>query len=1342
MNLPRILPILTVACMLQGSAFAQQRTLDASTNNINRVLGQTWWFDDNNSGNAIGLTQTNGVATVEGNLPGWAWTQFSFLQRNAATNAVEITTKALGNANYASAGPGSVYYDNLAPTTNTTNKTIGWLETGRDFTINSNSTVVVASGGVMFHNNNHYIRSATAGAGNLTSGYSAGGGTNELFLIAAFNSADYRVDSVNIVNNGTTPVAVVVDGVASAQMGLNRPNTYSGGTYVNRGRVMGYQVGAYGTGTVTVRDGDAQAWLRASGTYANNFNLAGIGWIEGAGRLGAVRFNNGARIGGTVTLAGNTRLTPWENTVTGYVEGRITGPFALEKTGAGHLVINNAANDYGATLHTAGGLQVGNAANPNARLGTGPVTVSGSAFLAGFGTVHGPVTLSGTASIEPGWLNEYATLRLASNVTFAAGTVLRADLDNLNRDVLDVTGQLNAGGGTLEARVRGPLNPGRYVIARYGTLTNTFNATVLSNSPRRAFTVDTNTVGEIALVLGSSAVTNLVWKPLANAAWALDAELDWLGNGVTRTPFYSGDDVSFTDAGALTNTVTVTGTLLPGNVTVNSTTNYTFAGTGAITGIARVTKRGPSTLTLTAPSTYTGGTFVEAGTVKLGAAAGLPANGSVTVSPGATFDYNGQGTATTRNYTFTIAGDGVGGAGALVNSGAAIFGNASLAFLNLAANATVGGTNRFDIGTGVTGHVLNGNGFTLTKTGPNEVNLRPQFVTNLASIVVNQGVFKHEGFDRTTPATATTTNIVNNGTILRSYGARTFNYPLVFNGQSQLHTENSAAVWTGAVTLNGTATVNTVVANITLSGAVGGAGTLVKTNANAVILLGNNGYAGGTQVRGGVVQVGANSAAGSVGSGPVSLAAGTVLDYRRTNAVDVANAITGAGSMRHFGTGVARFRSVNLTGSGSLNVGFNALGPATLSVQAGDSISVGRLFTGENPTFTGNIVQTGGSITVTDATDTEGPFRLGHWPTETSTYDLLGGTLTMPVGKISLGIDGHGVWNVNGGTATVVRVDVNGRSSRAGDGGTLNLLAGRLRVGAGGIQSLGTPYVVNYGNGTLEATAPFTSPLNASFSGNTPILTATHTVTLSGVLGGTGGFSKAGPGVLALTGNNSYAGAVSVAEGELRLNGANTGTGTLSVAAGARLAGIGSTAASVSVADDGILAPGNGVGTLAVNGPLALDGNLAFQVSGATADRVTGVTNLTLGPTSAVTLTNTLTAASYVMISYSGTRTGQFGDVTAVTAQGYTVVYDDVAKQVRAEFIPAPAATAFTGNSLVLGWPSRATHTYTVQYRTNLLSGVWIDLPGFTSLPGAAGSMSVTNNVGGDVRGYYRVVNQ
>jgi fibronectin-binding autotransporter adhesin len=652
--------------------------------------------------------------------------------------------------------------------------------------------------------------------------------------------------------------------------------------------------------------------------------------------------------------------------------------------------------------------------------------------------------------------------------------------------------------------------------------------------------------------------------------------------------------------------------------------------------------------------------------------------------------------------------------------------------------------NRFDIGTGVAGHRLNGNGFSLTKTGANEITLRAQFVTNVASIVINQGTLKHESFDQISPATGATTNIVNHGALLRSYGARTFNYPLVFNGLSTLDTENSAAVWTGPVTLNGTTTVNTAVNAITLGGAISGLGSLVKTNANSLVVLADNAYAGRTWLRGGRIQVGNNSATGTLGQGAVDLAPGGWLEYLRSNAVDVTSPVTGSGAaeFRHFGTGTLRLRSMNMTGIANLRVGFNALGAATLTVQPGDSITTGRLFVGENPSLSGRIVQTGGSITVTDPTEPEGPVRLGHWPTETSTYDLLGGTLSVPVGRISLGIDGHGIWNVNGGTATVVRVDVNGRSASAGDGGTLNLLAGRLRVGAGGIQSLGTPYAVNYGNGTLEATAPFTSPLNATLTGITPILTASHTITLSGVLGGAGGFSKAGLGTLALAGNNLYAGPVQVLEGELRLTGTHTGGGTLVVSAGARLTGTGATSAAVTVAAGGILAPGLGVGTLAVNGPLALDGQLEFQVNGATADRVIGVTDLTLGATSAVVLTNTLTAASYTLVSYTGTRSGEFGDIGAITAQGYTVVYDDAAKTVRAVFLPAPAVSGLAGTNLVFAWPTRASHLYTVQYRTNLLSGIWLDLPGHIDLPGTGAPISVTNTLGGEMRAYFRVMNE
>ena len=138
-------PPLLLAAALPFLASAQQSTLDADTPDLPRVFGQTWWFDNNNSGNAIALPLTNSVATAAGYLPGWAWTQWAFLERQANTNVVEATGVVLGNANYASAGAASVYYDNLAATTNTTNRTLGWLETSRDFIINSNSTVTVAS---------------------------------------------------------------------------------------------------------------------------------------------------------------------------------------------------------------------------------------------------------------------------------------------------------------------------------------------------------------------------------------------------------------------------------------------------------------------------------------------------------------------------------------------------------------------------------------------------------------------------------------------------------------------------------------------------------------------------------------------------------------------------------------------------------------------------------------------------------------------------------------------------------------------------------------------------------------------------------------------------------------------------------------------------------------------------------------------------------------------------------------------------------------------------------------------------------------------------------------------
>jgi subtilase-type serine protease len=85
-------------------------------------------------------------------------------------------------------------------------------------------------------------------------------------------------------------------------------------------------------------------------------------------------------------------------------------------------------------------------------------------------------------------------------------------------------------------------------------------------------------------------------------------------------------------------------------------------------------------------------------------------------------------------------------------------------------------------------------------------------------------------------------------------------------------------------------------------------------------------------------------------------------------------------------------------------------------------------------------------------------------------------------------------------------------------------------------------------------------------------------------ISGIGGFSKAGAGILVLTGLNTYTGDTTITGGVLRVDG-SIATSNLTVTSGATLQGVGSVG-NTSMA--GILSPGNSVGTLTVNGSLNL----------------------------------------------------------------------------------------------------------------------------------------------------------
>jgi autotransporter-associated beta strand protein len=158
--------------------------------------------------------------------------------------------------------------------------------------------------------------------------------------------------------------------------------------------------------------------------------------------------------------------------------------------------------------------------------------------------------------------------------------------------------------------------------------------------------------------------------------------------------------------------------------------------------------------------------------------------------------------------------------------------------------------------------------------------------------------------------------------------------------------------------------------NITLSGIISGSSGFTKTGGGTLLLTGNNIYDSsfgtGTIISAGTLQVGNGGTSGSLGTGPVTNDAR--LEFQRSDALTVADVISGTGSVAQSGTGTLTLAAANLyaggttisagtlslanssdsaTGSGAVNVQSNgvlggsgaAAGPVT--VAAGGAVAPG-----------------------------------------------------------------------------------------------------------------------------------------------------------------------------------------------------------------------------------------------------------------------------------------------------------------------------------------------------------------------------------------------------------------
>jgi autotransporter-associated beta strand protein len=527
------------------------------------------------------------------------------------------------------------------------------------------------------------------------------------------------------------------------------------------------------------------------------------------------------------------------------IASTISGTGALTKAGAGTLTLSGTNSYQGATTIEAGTLKAGSVG----ALGntSGVNVLSGAAFDFGGSKLGQAFTIEGDGPDHKGALINTGT----SFADTAVGLTLSGDatIGGSGRFDIGLGGrQLNGGGHTLT-------KIGTSSVDIRGTVTNLKALNV--NEGILYFEVSNAALPTTTITVTSGAVLGAYGNFTTNAPVVLNGgTLGQLGKDNTATGTWSG-------------AVTVNST------SVLSTKPTSYAGgnltlSGPISGAGGLTIAGPYTVTLSGANSYNGATNVTSGILKMGAATGLGNTSEVTVNAGATFDFGGF----KLGKSFTIAGSGTAGQGALINTGTSAYDDAFN--LTLTADATIGGTGRFDIAT--SGRQLNGGGFTLTKKGTNQIAIRGT-VTNLKGLNVEQGTVYFENANQNLPTTSIT---VSSGAILGAWGTVAINAPVVLNGGTLAqigYNDSATSTWSGPITLNAASTVSTkpgsTGGNLKLTGPISGDGGLTITGQYRLTLEGSNSYNGGTTLKGSTLLV--NNASGSgTGSGLVTVDGGVL----------------------------------------------------------------------------------------------------------------------------------------------------------------------------------------------------------------------------------------------------------------------------------------------------------------------------------------------------------------------------------------------------------------------------------------------------------------------------------
>ena len=858
-------------------------------------------------------------------------------------------------------------------------------------------------------------------------------------------------------------------------------------------------------------------------------------------------------------------------------------------------------------------------------------------------------SISGGGSILGGGVltkNLGGTLTINNSNTFSGGVVLNAGTLNVNNNGALGTGSLTIAGGTLG-------NTSGGLVALSSNPTQTWTSDIAFNGPNDlnlgTGAVNSTTTGSTRtfnITAGTLTVGGSIKENTANVGITKTGggTLALGGNstftGVTNV---NAGTLSVGSSASLGGAVVINTTPSGNQITLTSVTGFSVgngvAGTGIPVGtIITAIDSVNNILTLSATTTTATATDVTFAT----------STADINVADGAALDLGGGTTANAivlGPRAVKITGTGVGGTGALTNSGTVAQQNA-LQNLTLTGNATVGGIGRIDVrGSTPVVPVLNLGGHTLTKTGTGQFSLVGATVT-AGNIVVNQGRLSLETTTAMPNDGSTTT--YNDGTIAGFFqtgadgaGNSFLQRPMTMNGNVSIDDESGApsATYTGLSTVGGNITLN---GNLTFTGGSAGAslkltGTITEMNgprsltktagSTAILTATSNSYSGPTNLNGGLLQF---AALGTLGTGTQLNFAGGGLQYAPSMAsppdlsVRTLTFNAGGGTIDTNGNSVSFANAIGNNGVG----GFTKAGDGTLTLNAASTytgnttvargtlvlaaagafpnntgLTMGGLDTSNNNT-SGTLDLVGHSITVTGLATATGADQNNNGSTIGSSSTTQNVTLTFASPNNTPNVYGGSIVDgVNGGSKTTA-LTVSSGTLVLNNGG--NSYSGATTINPGATLQLGNNATANP---SLNSASAITDNGSLVFGGNS--------LNLNNSITGSGSVTQAS-GTTTLSAANSYMGGTTLQGGVLQINsdaGINNGVGGIQFSSGVLQFGgytsnlsfnSGNTTGNVSLASSG---------TSTLNGSINTTGNFTYSGFGtltlAGTVNYTGATNIT-----------------------------------------------------------------------------------------------------------------------------------